>query len=132
MCRKRFTPTDLLFEQPLSFCPALRANGSRECAPDCVKQSIACTATVFSPRPACGERSRASCERVRGILGRLALADTPPHPETLLRAVSDLSPQAGRGCLSQCHCERKRSNPWLGIAGSRWIASSLHSSQRRR
>src|SRR3954447_22927664 len=48
-----------------------------------------------SPRPACGERSRASCERVRGTLDRLALADSPPHPETLLRAVSDLSPQAG-------------------------------------
>src|SRR5207248_1577714 len=39
--------------------------------------------------------SRASCERVRGTLDRLA--DSPPHPETLLRLVSDLSPQAGRG-----------------------------------
>ena len=50
-----------------------------------------------SPRPACGERSRASCERVRGILDRLELADSPPHPDTSLRSVSDLSPQAGRG-----------------------------------
>src|SRR4051795_2672304 len=50
-----------------------------------------------SPRPACGERSRASCERVRGTLDRLGLADSPSHPETLLRAVSDLSPQAARG-----------------------------------
>ncbi len=50
-----------------------------------------------SPRPACGERSRASCERVRGTLDRLGLADSPPHPETSLRFVSDLSPQAGRG-----------------------------------
>src|SRR5437868_13422280 len=30
-----------------------------------------------SPRPACGERSRASCERVRGMLDRLELEDGP-------------------------------------------------------
>src|SRR2546423_15463955 len=77
-----------VFKQPRSnwFCPSLRAQA---------KQSMASTAAAFSPRPACGERSRASCERVRGTLDRLALADSPPHPETLLRAVSDLSPQAG-------------------------------------
>jgi len=38
------------------------------------------------PRPACGERVEA-----RGILDRLELAESPPHPA--LRA--DLSPQAG-------------------------------------
>ena len=35
--------------------------------------------------------------RVRGTLDGLGLAESPPHPETSLRFVSDLSPQAGRG-----------------------------------
>src|SRR5436190_3330394 len=51
-------------------------------------------ATVFSPRPACGERSRASCERVRGSLDRLGPADSPPHPETLLRATAVIASEA--------------------------------------
>ena len=54
--------------------------------------------SVICDSPAArGGRSRASCERVRGTLDRLRLADRPPHPKTSLRAVSDLSPQAGRG-----------------------------------
>ena len=72
-----------------------------------------------SPRPACGERSRASCERVRGILDRLGFADTPPHPDTSPRSVSDLSPQAGRG----------EASPWshthLGILATNRSSSSL-------
>src|SRR5216683_4906291 len=44
------------------------------------------------PLPACGERVG-----VRGTLGTAGLAESPPHPETSLRAASDLSPQAGRG-----------------------------------
>jgi hypothetical protein len=70
-----------------------------------------------SPRPAGGERSRASCERVRGTLGRLGLADTPPHPETSLRSVSVIASGA------------KQSISPLAVL---WIASSLHSSQRHR
>src|SRR5436190_9237747 len=96
-----------VFKQPRSnwFCPSLRAQA---------KQSMASTAAAFSPRPACGERSRASCERVRGTLDRLALADSPPHPETLLRGVSDLSPQAGRGeaaASGPCGCCLLLSSP---------------------
>ena len=34
---------------------------------------------------------------MRGTLHKFGLADSPPHPETSLRSVSDLSPQAGRG-----------------------------------
>ena len=48
------------------------------------------------PRPACGERV--------GVMGLFPTAQQPqigkelaPHPELALRAVSDLSPQAGRG-----------------------------------
>jgi hypothetical protein len=50
-----------------------------------------------SPRPACGERSRASCERVRGSLKPARTCRYPPRPGPSLRSVSDLSPQAGRG-----------------------------------
>jgi hypothetical protein len=39
---------------------------------------------AFLPRPACGERSRASCERVRGRFRKAGLAERPPHP--VLRA----------------------------------------------
>src|SRR5436305_4197207 len=60
-------------------------------------KAAAIVVAVLHLAPACGERSRASCERVRGTLDSLTLADTPPHPDPSLRSVSDLSPQAGRG-----------------------------------
>ena len=49
---------------------------------------------ISSPLPVLTGRGRERSERVRGICPERALA---PHPETSLRSVSDLSPQAGRG-----------------------------------
>src|SRR5436190_22133658 len=48
-----------------------------------------------SPRPACGERSRASCERVRGILDRLELEDGPLTP--ILRCAPSRTSPRKRG-----------------------------------
>jgi hypothetical protein len=77
---------------------SFRATGSRGCAPDDrLDEAIHGSASPFFTSPRCGERSRASCERVRGTLERLGVADSPPHPDTSLRSVLDLSPQAGRG-----------------------------------
>jgi len=49
---------------------------------------------ISSPLPVLTGRGRERSERVRGFSLSHALA---PHPETSLRSVSDLSPQAGRG-----------------------------------
>ena len=50
----------------------------------------------LSPRRLWGEVAR-TLRAGEGAIDRLRLADSPPHPETSLRFVSDLSPQAGRG-----------------------------------
>jgi hypothetical protein len=41
--------------------------------------------------------SVAKFEPGEGTLDAFGFAESPPHPEPSLRAVSDLSPQAGRG-----------------------------------
>jgi hypothetical protein len=43
-----------------------------------------------------------ACERVRGTLDRLGLAESPPHPKFAI-ANFDLSPQAGRGESAPSH-----------------------------
>src|SRR3954454_14654353 len=52
-----------------------------------------------SPRPACGERSRASCERVRGTLDRLRIRIIPLTP--ILRCAPSRTSPRERGEVKQ-------------------------------
>src|SRR6476661_2892761 len=72
------------------------------------------------PRPACGERVG-----VRGTPGRAGLAESPPHPEPPLRAVSDLSPQAGRGKKRRQRLNREAAAYWVARSSRAMTAECI-------
>ena len=72
-----------------------------------------------SPRPACGERSRAPCERVRGSFKQARTRGCSPSPGDFAARRLRPLPASGARLRFTLSLRAERSNPWLGTGRSK-------------